>query len=271
MSIYRFINRFSCQFEIKNNGEGFLYILESNQFRVLTHMSLRFREATDQILKQYLSHRLSMEKSSNEDFRMKVENLEQNLNHRTNELDKTTRELKKVQDDINKKIQEILLQEQQKLHEDKQSSFEKETKIIRENEDEKKQLMFKYDKSTRELQSRADTLSLNVQELQEIRLILESKERELNNRLRLLEKENSIQQKEVESLRNDNKVLEKTRFEQEKQIAELSARCSNLEQQARSKEELNEKTKELIESANAQKVLKSFISFVLIRSDGRQY
>ena len=226
-------------------------------------MSLKFREATDQILKQYLAHRLTTEKSVNEDLTMKIENLEQNLNHRTNELDKTTKEFKKVQDDINKKIQEILLQEQKKLHEDKQISFEKETKIIREYEDEKKQLMVMYDRSTRELQSRVDILSVNVQELQEIRLGLESKERELNNRLRLLEKENSIQQKEVESLRNDNKSLEKTRFEQEKQIAELSARCSNLEQQAKSKEELTEKNKELLESAHAQKVISKFIKALL--------
>ena len=218
-------------------------------------MSLKFREATDQVLKQFLAQSLSTEKSINDDQRTKIENLEQNLNDRTNELDKTAKELRKVQDDVNKRIQEILLQEQRKLHDDKEASFEKETKIIRDFEDEKKQLAARYDRSSRELQTKFDVLSINAQDLKEIRLALESKERELNNRLKLLEKENFLQQKEVENLRNDNKTLERTRFEQEKQIVELRAQCSNLEQQVRSKEELNEKNKELLESAHTQKVI----------------
>jgi len=82
---------------------------------------------------------------------------------------------------------------------------------------------------------------------------LEVKERELSNKLRLLEKESTIGQKVVESLRNDNKSLEKTRFEQEKQIAELAARCDNLDNQLKAREELIAKNKELVDSANSQK------------------
>ena len=92
-------------------------IIETNQFKALVHLSLKFREANDLTLKQYLAGRLVNEKSANEDLRLRVERLEDSLNMRGVELEALQNEYKKLQADKEQKMEEIRNTEGRKLNE----------------------------------------------------------------------------------------------------------------------------------------------------------
>lgn len=64
---------------MKTNGESFLKVTEMNQFKTLVHLSLKFRCATDEILRNYLASKLTKEKVDNENLRIKNSKLEGNL------------------------------------------------------------------------------------------------------------------------------------------------------------------------------------------------
>lgn len=44
------------------NGESTLAVIENNEFKKLTHLSLRLRSATDDLIKGYLANKLAMER-----------------------------------------------------------------------------------------------------------------------------------------------------------------------------------------------------------------
>ena len=62
-------------------SEGFFKIVETNQFKALTHLCLKFHAATDDVLKQYLSDRLTKERMSNESLKDDNANLSETLSN----------------------------------------------------------------------------------------------------------------------------------------------------------------------------------------------
>ena len=66
-------------------------IVESNQFKVLKHLALRFRAATDATMKKYLAERLQQFQESNEEFAQQVSSLSESLS-----TSETERQLNKV-------------------------------------------------------------------------------------------------------------------------------------------------------------------------------
>ena len=154
---------------MKNTGEAAFNIVETNQFKALTHLSLKFREANDQTLKQYLALRLSDEKSTNEKLRIRIDGLEDTLSMKSNELEKSTVDLMRFQNDRDKTIEKLLLDEQRKLSELKQTSFERETTLQKEFDREKKEWTQQYENNIRELQARIDRISKENSDLTSIK------------------------------------------------------------------------------------------------------
>ena len=260
---------FSCVFDIRSSGDAFLNIIENNQFKSLIHLSLKFRASTDEILKSFLSAKLSKERQENEDLRIRNQKLEENLTMKNSELVKYDNELKKFLFEKEKMIEQINLDEQKRLNDLKQSFFEKESKTMRDFENEKKTMVERYEKTLNELQKKVENLSFVNNELSEakygffvvifgfllilFRMILESKERELSSRLGLLTKENSGLQKECENLKIDSKNLEFSKYSQEKTITEFLVKNEALDKQIQNKEEIINKNKEILENAYRQR------------------
>jgi uncharacterized caspase-like protein len=154
-----FFISFSCVFDIKNNGDAFLNIVENNQFKSLIHLALKFRASTDEILKAFLSSKLSKEKQENEDLRIRNQKLEEGLTMKNSELVKYDNELKKFLYEKEKIIEQISLDEQKKLNDLQQSYLEREGKFLKESEFEKKSLVEKYERTLNELQKKNENFS----------------------------------------------------------------------------------------------------------------
>ena len=142
-------------------------IIENNQFKSLIHLSLKFRSSTDEILKSFLSSKLSKERQENEDLRIRNQKLEENVSLKNSELIKLDNELKKFMFDKEKMMEQISLDEQKRLNDLKQGFLEKETKFLKEAENEKKNLVDKYEKTVGELQKKTESFNIQNNDLSE--------------------------------------------------------------------------------------------------------
>jgi len=130
--------------------------VETNQFKALTHLSLKFREANDQSLKQYLAVRLAEERASNEKLRQRIDGLEDHLSAKNSDLERASMDLHKLQSDRDKTVEQLLLDEQKKLNELKETSFEREKAMQREFDSQKKELTSYYESNIKELQNKLE-------------------------------------------------------------------------------------------------------------------
>ena len=153
---------FACVLETRSTGEAFLNVVENNQFKALCHLSLRFREATDQILKQHLASRLSSERSANEDLRIKNERLEEALMKRSEDFERATSELKHFQEERDRKIDHLLLEKQREINQLREDSLGKETTAARDYDKERRSLVEQYEREIRELQQKLETANENL-------------------------------------------------------------------------------------------------------------
>ena len=62
-------SNFVCRLNVIGNQEGYFKIVETNQFKALTHLNLKFHAATDDVLKEYLANRLAKERQSNDQLK----------------------------------------------------------------------------------------------------------------------------------------------------------------------------------------------------------
>ncbi len=164
---YKFSFSFSCVFDVKVNGDAFLNIIENNQFKSLIHLALKFRASTDEILKAFLSNKLSKERQENEDLRIRNQKLEENLASKNSDIMNYDTELKKFMFEKEKLIEQISLEEQRRLNDLKQSFLEKESRFLKESELEKKNLIEKYEKTINDLQKKTENLTFLNKDLSE--------------------------------------------------------------------------------------------------------
>jgi len=130
--------------------------VETNQFKALTHLSLKFREANDQSLKQYLAQRLAEERATNEKLRFRIDGLEDTLSGKHNELERANMDLHKLQSDRDKTVEQLLLDEQKKLNELKENAFEREKNLQREFDSQRKEMTSYYESNIKELQNKLE-------------------------------------------------------------------------------------------------------------------
>lgn len=57
------------------NGESILSVVENNEFKNLTHLALKFRNATDEILKNFLAGKLAKCIMENEEYHKRNKSL----------------------------------------------------------------------------------------------------------------------------------------------------------------------------------------------------
>jgi len=246
---------FICVLNIKNTGEAFFNIVETNQFKALTHLSLKFREANDQSLKQYLATRLAEERATTEKLRQRIDGLEDTLSMKHSDLERASMDLNKLQSDRDKTVEQLLLDEQKKLNELKETAFEREKNMQREFDSDKKEITAHYESNIRELQNKLERALKENTDLTSIKTDLEVRKRELTGKVEAFEKENAVLQSEINNRRAETKELSSAGFDKEKRVAQLEAKISDLENQIRNKDEINKKNEELLQTANSQKAI----------------
>lgn len=140
---------FYSVFEMKKNGDATFVIQESNKFKESTHLALKFKAATDEQIKNYLSEKLTREKALNEELAINNSKLEEVGENRMRECETLSAKLRQLENDRNKELEGLSLNEQRKLQELREKSHEHETRIKKEYEEGNRKLLAQHEHTVR--------------------------------------------------------------------------------------------------------------------------
>ncbi|XP_050819575.1 spindle assembly abnormal protein 6 homolog isoform X2 [Gopherus flavomarginatus] len=215
----RFLLQLVSSASVLDHTPAFLNVVETNPFKHLTHLSLKFLPGNDAEIKKFLAICLKCIKEEKSLLEQK---------------------LKKTEDDLTRQLsytQQVQTQYQQQ------------------HEQQKKELESLHQKSIQQLQNRLSELEIANKDLTERRYKGDSTIRELKAKLSGIEDECQRAKQEVLSLRRENTTLDAECHEKEKHINQLQTRVAVLEQEIKDKDQLIIRTKEVLDATQEQKVI----------------
>nr|XP_032660829.1 spindle assembly abnormal protein 6 homolog isoform X2 [Chelonoidis abingdonii] len=214
----RFLLQLVSSASVLDHTPAFLNVVETNPFKHLTHLSLKFLPGNDAEIKKFLAICLKCIKEEKSLLEQK---------------------LKKTEDDLTRQLsytQQVQTQYQQQ------------------HEQQKKELESLHQKSIQQLQNRLSELEIANKDLTERRYKGDSTIRELKAKLSGIDDECQRAKQEVLSLRRENTTLDAECHEKEKHINQLQTRVAVLEQEIKDKDQLIIRTKEVLDATQEQKV-----------------
>lgn len=243
-----FTERFACIFCVGFAAEASLSVVEINQFKQLTHLSLKFTGGNDEDIKKCLAKKLQEFKAANEDLRAKLENTENSLSMQVNANEKIKNELKMEKEENRKIGTAVQLDSQKQLNDLKQQMLEELTGTNNKHADEIAYMKQTYESQINELATKLQAAQTSNTELLNKKSELEANLREYTSKTDSQAHEIELQKNELTSLRGTNKNLDSSKYSQEKTLIELSIRCETMQKQVADKEEIVSKTTGLYES-----------------------
>ncbi|XP_031553900.1 spindle assembly abnormal protein 6 homolog isoform X2 [Actinia tenebrosa] len=253
----KFLLQFVSSAGSYERGVGNLNVIETNPFKHLTHLSLRFLAGNDTEIKKYLAdclkkikeEKLSLENrlsSTEQDLRQRLESCQEVLNSKSKQLDT-------LQAEFSAKSNELSNKYAQELTEEKQRILQMKSQTMQEFERERKSLEQSHRNVVKGMENRIAEIEAQNKDLTDKKYQAEAKIRELSTKLSGLEGEYSHMKEELMTLRRGNSVLNSEQHEKDKTLAHLRTRVAVLEQELRDKEQVISRTNELLQAANEQK------------------
>ncbi|KAE8905812.1 hypothetical protein PF005_g9947 [Phytophthora fragariae] len=232
-----------------SNGQSVFSIVETNPFKQLTHLSLKFFPGDDAAIKAYLAARLAQVGASR---RL----LSSSLKQTSVELQTTQKSEATLQQQLSAlgyEAESTLSQEKLKFADELDAQRKAAAAALKAREDELNAkidaLVERYEKEVQALRATADASEAQVQDLSKQKYQHEMQIDHLRAQSQDLTQGRSALTSEVDELRTQNKELDQKVFQQEKQINALQVRADALQQQLADKEDVNKKTTEMLQSA----------------------
>ncbi|RLW05896.1 hypothetical protein DV515_00004964 [Chloebia gouldiae] len=236
-----------------------LNVVETNPFKHLTHLSLKFLPGTDAEIKKFLANCLKCLKEDKmileEKLKKTEEDLTRQLSYTQQSLSEKSRELDKLKNEWTSYTTALSSKHSQELTSEKERALQAQTQYQQQHEQQKKELESLHQKSIQQLQNKLSELEVINKDLTERRYKGDSIVRELKAKLSGLEDECQRAKQEVLSLRRENTTLDAECHEKEKLINQLQTRVAVLEQEIKDKDQLVTRTKEVLDATQEQKVI----------------
>ncbi|NWX09087.1 SAS6 protein, partial [Caloenas nicobarica] len=236
-----------------------LNVVETNPFKHLTHLSLKFLPGNDAEIKKFLASCLKCLKEDKimleEKLRKTEENLTRQLSYTQQSLSEKSRELDKLKNEWTSYTTALTNKHTQELTNEKERALQAQAQYQQQHEQQKKELENLHQKSVQQLQNRLSELEVINKDLTERRYKGDSTVRELKAKLSGIEDECQRTKQEVLSLRRENTTLDAECHEKEKLINQLQTRVAVLEQEIKDKDQLVIRTKEVLDATQEQKVI----------------
>ncbi|NXY85725.1 SAS6 protein, partial [Alcedo cyanopectus] len=236
-----------------------LNVVETNPFKHLTHLSLKFLPGNDAEIKKFLASCLKSLKEDKtvleEKLRRTEEDLTRQLSYTQQNLSEKSRELDKLKNEWTSYTTALKNTHTQELTNEKERALQAQTQYQQQHEQQKKELENLHQKSIQQLQNRLSELEVINKDLTERRYKGDSTVRELKTKLSGIEDECQRAKQEVLSLRRENSALDAECHEKEKLVNQLQTRVAVLEQEIKDKDQLVIRTKEVLDATQEQKVI----------------
>ncbi|XP_034636031.1 spindle assembly abnormal protein 6 homolog [Trachemys scripta elegans] len=255
----RFLLQLVSSASVLDHTPAFLNVVETNPFKHLTHLSLKFLPGNDAEIKKFLAICLKCikeEKSLLEQKLKKTEDdLTRQLSYTQQSLSEKSRELDKLRSEWTSHTTMLTNKHTQELTNEKEKALQVQTQYQQQHEQQKKELENLHQKSIQQLQNRLSELEISNKDLTERRYKGDSTIRELKAKLSGIEDECQRAKQEVLSLRRENTTLDAECHEKEKHINQLQTRVAVLEQEIKDKDQLIIRTKEVLDATQEQKAI----------------
>ncbi|NWH51018.1 SAS6 protein, partial [Fregata magnificens] len=246
--IPRFLLQLVSSASVLDHTPVSLNVVETNPFKHLTHLSLKFLPGNDAEIKKFLASCLKCLKEDKmmleEKLRKTEEDLTRQLSYTQQSLSEKSRELDKLKNEWTSE-----------LTNEKERALQAQAQYQQQHEQQKKELENLHQKSIQQLQNRLSELEVINKDLTERRYKGDSTVRELKAKLSGIEDECQRAKQEVLSLRRENTTLDAECHEKEKLINQLQTRVAVLEQEIKDKDQLVIRTKEVLDATQEQKAI----------------
>lgn len=253
----RFLLQLSYTGPVLGSSPAQLDVVETNSFKHLTHLSLRFQPANDVEVKTYLATCLRCIKEEKCVLQQALKKTEDDLNRQLvcaqQALSDKISELEKLKNDSSLKISELHSQHTTEITSEKEKAHQAYTQLLQQYEQQRREFDCSLQKSTQQMQNRVSELELSNKELLERRYKAESTVRELHSKVQGLEEELQRAQQKVSSLGRENTALDGECHDKEKEINHLQTRLAVLEQELKDKDQIVQRSNEILLATQQQK------------------
>mmetsp|Transcript_86272 Transcript_86272/g.217118 ORF Transcript_86272/g.217118 Transcript_86272/m.217118 type:complete len:712 (-) Transcript_86272:185-2320(-) len=235
------------------SGESLLSIVEANQFRELTHISLRLRHGTDEVVKQHLAGKLRVCKAECVELAEQLHASDKALSqarHEVEELGARGRVVAEERQHLERSLREAHEAEVAGLRREQASALAEQQ---RNAAAERHRFESESRGSLDEALARASRAERVAEELQQQRQALAASNASLQERLDSSEAGSQTARRELQELREQHKELELLKFQHERQLGELRVQVSSLQEQLAGKVELISSQAAQADSASAQR------------------
>uniref|UniRef100_A0A8B9QEX5 Spindle assembly abnormal protein 6 homolog n=1 Tax=Apteryx owenii TaxID=8824 RepID=A0A8B9QEX5_APTOW len=253
--IPRFLLQLVSSASVLDHTPVSLNVVETNPFKHLTHLSLKFLPGNDAEIKKFLASCLKCLKILEQKLRKTEEDFTRQLSYTQQSLSEKSQELDKLKNEWTTYTTALTNTHTQELTNEKERALQAQAQYQQQHEQQKKELESLHQKSIQQLQNRLSELEVINKDLTERRYKGDSTVRELKAKLSGVDDECQRAKQEVLSLRRENTTLDAECHEKEKLINQLQTRVAVLEQEIKDKDQLVVRTKEVLDATQEQKVI----------------
>ncbi|XP_018114129.1 spindle assembly abnormal protein 6 homolog isoform X2 [Xenopus laevis] len=254
----RFLLQLSPSNSVMGGSPAQLDVIETNPFKLLTHLSLRLLPANDLEIKSYLAACLrSIKDEKNilqQTLNKTVEDLNQKLLSTQQSLSEKSLELDRVKSERSLQVTALTNQHTAELANEKEQAQKAHAHLLQQYEQQRKDLESSHQRSIQQTHSRLTELESSNKELLEKRYKAESTVRELRAKYQGLEEETQRAQQQIVSLKRENTTLDAECHGKDKELNRLQTRLAVVEQELKDKEQLLLRSNEVLSATQEQKV-----------------
>ncbi len=244
--------RFVAQL-MTGNGTPLFTVTETNPFRQLAHLCLRFVAGNDAAIKKYLAGRLAELKSelgkTQDELSVRSRQLQETAEHASAQVER----VRKLTEEHTYSTSDLQVQCSNAIAETKEKAVAAQQEALRAAEAERLRLVERHEAEMASARTSEQAAGAEAARLKARGHDLELQLRERGNRLEALEQEASLLRKSNAELREENADLSSTKHKQEKSLGAKDVEIAALTQSVADKEELNAKTGSLLDAANEAK------------------
>ncbi|CEM00829.1 unnamed protein product [Vitrella brassicaformis CCMP3155] len=234
-------------------GEATLNLVETNQFRELTHLFLRLRRGNDDAVKKYLAKKLTEFKVRCEDMGRELHTAGETQRKQSHDIDDLTTRLNSLQIEHGRMKESLSAHHQEEVARLKQMHMQEMQKIQQVGVEERQAAEGRTQQQIDGLAKRLEEAEKSNRNLQEKKVQLESSDRDLSRRLKNCESELQSANEQLQSCRVEVKDLEKVRHQNEKSLTGLNEKIKGYIEQLQSKDSLLSNSNTLIDQLRSQK------------------
>eukprot|EP00922_Rhytidocystis_sp_ex-Travisia-forbesii_P016383 GHVS01024382.1.p1 GENE.GHVS01024382.1~~GHVS01024382.1.p1 ORF type:complete len:887 (+),score=174.46 GHVS01024382.1:215-2662(+) len=233
-------------------GEAFLNLVESNQFRELTHLSLKFRQGNDEAIKRHLAKQLLYFKGHCEEVKRRLSGSEESNRSLSDKMDKLNTAVQQTNSEHYCLRETLTAQHQQELAALNDSHAKAISSLRQLSSDQLTKADAQRVEQTSALDDRARCAERRAEQGETAKRALEQSQGEMTRQLHLVTKEAADRAQQVERLGEETKSLDAIKFQQEKLLAEMTVKLKGSQDQLADKVALLRNSTCLIEQTKAR-------------------